>query len=383
MLLPGWAAVSLVALAAARECRYPISDPEAEPCSMWRQPLDLINALRAGPAHDIGCPQHSAISRAPRGLAFVGMSLSRGSDSSLRYAPTANRASVTHQTKYNLDLVQDRGSRYLCASNDDGWLSGGGTGSSPATFNLPNIDSTHIELAHLSTIASNVAASSHSKPDGSDSYPTGLDLKPLLKRLAAISFDPIAVVPTIGAWTPGNEFQVRFNPYNGSSYAAGSPNPNPTMTAIYEKAICALWDVSPLDKTDPFHVSIIRDTKWCSEANRQAFFDAAGKAISTMRAKGPQILNADIKRYSDVGAGGFYLFVTRNRPLIYFAPTPSDNRLGQGCTPYLARWQQDGAIVNFAVAFAVSAVTAKPPIEVQELVEHIRIPAGATMAHDH
>jgi cation/acetate symporter len=42
-----------------------------------------------------------------------------------------------------------------------------------------------------------------------------------------------------------------------------------------------------------------------------------------------------------------------------------------------------GAIVNFGVAFAVSAVTAKPPIEVQELVEHIRIPAGATMAHDH
>ena len=42
-----------------------------------------------------------------------------------------------------------------------------------------------------------------------------------------------------------------------------------------------------------------------------------------------------------------------------------------------------GAVVNFAVAFGVSAVTAKPPIEVQELVEHIRIPAGATTAHDH
>jgi cation/acetate symporter len=42
-----------------------------------------------------------------------------------------------------------------------------------------------------------------------------------------------------------------------------------------------------------------------------------------------------------------------------------------------------GAIVNFAVAFAVSKVTAAPPQEVQELVEHIRIPAGATAAHDH
>jgi cation/acetate symporter len=42
-----------------------------------------------------------------------------------------------------------------------------------------------------------------------------------------------------------------------------------------------------------------------------------------------------------------------------------------------------GAVVNFAVAFGVSKVTAAPPIEVQELVEHIRIPAGATTAHDH
>jgi cation/acetate symporter len=42
-----------------------------------------------------------------------------------------------------------------------------------------------------------------------------------------------------------------------------------------------------------------------------------------------------------------------------------------------------GAIVNFAVAFMVSKVTAAPPQEVQELVEHIRIPAGATTAYDH
>jgi cation/acetate symporter len=42
-----------------------------------------------------------------------------------------------------------------------------------------------------------------------------------------------------------------------------------------------------------------------------------------------------------------------------------------------------GAIVNFAVAFAVSRVTAAPPESVQELVEHIRVPAGAEAAVDH
>ncbi len=42
-----------------------------------------------------------------------------------------------------------------------------------------------------------------------------------------------------------------------------------------------------------------------------------------------------------------------------------------------------GAVVNFAVALLVSRVTSEPPLEVQELVEHIRIPAGASAAVDH
>ncbi|MEE4659151.1 MAG: sodium:solute symporter family protein [Halieaceae bacterium] len=42
-----------------------------------------------------------------------------------------------------------------------------------------------------------------------------------------------------------------------------------------------------------------------------------------------------------------------------------------------------GAIVNFSVAFAVSALTSKPPAEIRELVESIRIPAGAEAAQSH
>ncbi len=42
-----------------------------------------------------------------------------------------------------------------------------------------------------------------------------------------------------------------------------------------------------------------------------------------------------------------------------------------------------GAVVNFAVAFAVSRVTAAPPQEVQDLVEHIRVPTGVEGAQDH
>ncbi len=42
-----------------------------------------------------------------------------------------------------------------------------------------------------------------------------------------------------------------------------------------------------------------------------------------------------------------------------------------------------GAIVNFAVAFAVSKMTAAPPEHIQHLVEDIRVPAGAGAATGH
>ncbi len=42
-----------------------------------------------------------------------------------------------------------------------------------------------------------------------------------------------------------------------------------------------------------------------------------------------------------------------------------------------------GALLNFGVAFAVSRVTAPPPIAIQQMVESIRVPRGAGTALDH
>jgi cation/acetate symporter len=42
-----------------------------------------------------------------------------------------------------------------------------------------------------------------------------------------------------------------------------------------------------------------------------------------------------------------------------------------------------GAIVNFGVAFIVAKMTAPPPQEIMDLVEHIRVPAGAGTASSH
>ncbi|MCW3784119.1 sodium:solute symporter family protein [Defluviimonas salinarum] len=42
-----------------------------------------------------------------------------------------------------------------------------------------------------------------------------------------------------------------------------------------------------------------------------------------------------------------------------------------------------GALINFVVAYVVSSVTEEPPVEVQELVESIRVPKGAGVATGH
>ena len=42
-----------------------------------------------------------------------------------------------------------------------------------------------------------------------------------------------------------------------------------------------------------------------------------------------------------------------------------------------------GAVVNFAIAFGVSMMTAEPPEHIQHLVEDIRVPAGAATAQSH
>jgi len=42
-----------------------------------------------------------------------------------------------------------------------------------------------------------------------------------------------------------------------------------------------------------------------------------------------------------------------------------------------------GAMINFIVAHVVSKVTHEPPREIQDMVEHIRIPKGAAGAAEH
>ncbi len=86
---------------------------------------------------------------------------------------------------------------------------------------------------------------------------------------------------------------------------------------------------------------------------------------------------------SGIGVTLFYVFQHKGIMFIpgtaFLGDTPANWFMGIepnafGCV---------GAVVNFAVAFAVSKVTAAPPEHIRELVEHVRIPVGSGEATGH
>ena len=85
------------------------------------------------------------------------------------------------------------------------------------------------------------------------------------------------------------------------------------------------------------------------------------------------------------GLGVTLLYVFQHKGIMFI---PGTAFLGEGSANWFLGIEPNafgavGAIVNFAVATLVARVSAAPPRAVQELVERIRIPAGAEAAVDH
>jgi cation/acetate symporter len=79
------------------------------------------------------------------------------------------------------------------------------------------------------------------------------------------------------------------------------------------------------------------------------------------------------------GLGVTLLYVFQHKGIMFIASTSFMGDMPQnwflGIEPNA--FGAVGAMVNFAVAFAVARMTAPPPQEIVELVEHIRVPSGA------
>lgn len=78
------------------------------------------------------------------GLAFLGLSLTR-------HSAVGHPDSITHQEAFDLNEVQDRDYEFVSATNDDGWLVGGGEPGPPTSYKLAAKDSAHVELLRIGT----------------------------------------------------------------------------------------------------------------------------------------------------------------------------------------------------------------------------------------
>lgn len=91
------------------------------------------------------------------GLAFIGLSLTRKqqkqkidedvcvdsihASTTTTISSPAHSGTVTRQSQFDFNEVQDREYKYICSTNDDGWLCGGGEGE--GSYKLPCVDSAH------------------------------------------------------------------------------------------------------------------------------------------------------------------------------------------------------------------------------------------------
>ena len=77
-------------------------------------------------------------------MAFIGLSLAQNSE-------RGHPESETHQTAFDLNQVIDRDYEFVAATNDDGWLVGGGEPGPPVSYKLAAKDSAHVELMRIGT----------------------------------------------------------------------------------------------------------------------------------------------------------------------------------------------------------------------------------------
>lgn len=268
-------------------------------------------------AAETECPQLEPISGDPDGLIFLGLSLSRNFlelvSQPSEFVPSSNNASVSHQTQFDFNQIQDRNYNYFCATNDDGWLVGGGEGNgsfpdSKPSYKLTNPDSAHIEIVHIGN---------------GDPSRGGLTEEEIVAIVEDIEFEPIRLKPSYVRLNDDNppEFELRFEPQD-----------NPELYALYETLLARITNPTR-ELGDPFHMTISRKVVFRSPERGEAWLKYCNAVVEEWRSAYSDgiVLTPDpaeldrgtITREELENPGGIYLFWNRNEIHRYFPPTRS------------------------------------------------------------
>lgn len=251
------------------------------------------------------------------GLFFIGLSLSRntgaGAPTNTPLAPAGtavggpNLRSVTRQTQFDFDKIQDRAYARVAETNDDGWLVGGGEADGNAALGgkLPAPDSAHVELLHVGT---------------ADALRGGLSLREvdrILTDRVAGTFAPLRVKPTAAALNGDDppEWELNF-----------SAKDNPGLVAL-QAQLAGLFQNRLRELPDHLHMSVARKVRFRSAGGEAAFKARAGVEVARWRARyphgavlTPEVGAEGVTQLEADRPGGIYLFSNRNTILKYYPP---------------------------------------------------------------
>lgn len=240
------------------------------------------------------------------GLAFLGLSLSR-------YSENGHPDSVTNQTAFDLNEVIDRDYKYISATNDDGWLVGGGEPGVPKSYKLAATDSAHVELMRIGTY--NTEWGGLDRENILDTLKEGKIMIPQIKAL------PSAVVANPD--TPP-ELEVRFDmdPKELEDFLVNPESAKlPTNWALrfIHNQLFKHFEFPSRFCPGPFHSTIARKAEFRSQEHREGYFKTCAKVIQKWKEAGPQALQPPESGACSFGSG-IYLFTDRNNISHKFEP---------------------------------------------------------------
>lgn len=207
------------------------------------------------------------------GLAFVGLSLARKS-------LVGHPDSETHQEAFDLNDVLDRDYEFLCSTNDDGWLVGGGEPGPPLSYKLAAKDSAHVELLRIGTYRNDWG---------------GVPLEDILQLLGDIWIPQMEVLPTAVVANPDvpPELEIRFD------MQAAPDDTNATLSSLpinwqlrfVHNQLFRRLDFPSRFCPGAFHSTIVRKAEFRSDRHRSDYFQKCQAAIQHWRKEGPKPLN--------------------------------------------------------------------------------------------
>jgi len=258
-----------------------------------------------------GGPPMNIREKARQGHAFIGLSLSRNHSPGEKLA---NPDSVSRQTQFDFNEIQDRDYEYFIATNDDGWIVGGGENGD--STKLTNVDSAHVEMTNVGSFNEEWG---------------GVSRERIREAMSQIMIPHIAITPSFVMRNRDvpPEFELKFDlePKEGVEVEQWANwQLRFVMNQLFE-----LLDNPCRFCPGPHHMSYVRKAGFRSPEHMKQYCEKIDGVVRKWRERGPIMLEPE-KDPTKPGypseplgselesPGGVYLFKNRNEPIEYFAP---------------------------------------------------------------